>query len=392
MPVERQTVRFCHQLLQEYFAARQMRREDPAGLSTLWRLPWLESEMPVWHRPENNYDPLPSPPQTGWEETTILASVMRDGDPKPLLTSLLQINPILAGRCLLATSDPVEPGLRQAVIDKLLAAIGDAAVALRVRIAAGHILGSLGDPRTGEMINIPAGHFFMGEGREQHQASLPDYRIGKYPVTNAQYRSFIDAGGYNDKRWWTEAGWTEIGQKQKEPRFWQNARFNGPNQPAIGLSWYECVAFWHWLSAESGQFWRLPSEAEWEKAARGGDARLFPWGNEFDATRLNGRGPRNHQVCTTTPIGLYPSGISPFGLFDCVGNVWEWCATRWRKTYPYETTQDEWQGDYLQGMALRVLRGGSWYETKEATRCTHRFKFQPFGWNDRGGFRLVSSI
>ena len=160
-------------------------------------------------------------------------------------------------------------------------------------------------------------------------------------MTNVEYRRFIDAGGYRDKRWWTEAGWLEVGQKQDEPRFWQDARFDKPNQPVIGLSWYECVAYCRWLSAETGQFSRLPTEDEWEKGARGADGRVYPWGNELDPSRLNGRGPGDRQVCTSTPVGLYPTGVSPFGLFDCVGNVWEWCATRWKKPFPYDTKHDE---------------------------------------------------
>ena len=261
-----------------------------------------------------------------------------------------------------------------------------------MRIAAGSVLGLLGDPRLGEMVVIPAGRFFMGEGSELHELSLPDYQLGKYPVTNVEYRRFIDAGGYRDIRWWTEAGWLEIGQKQNEPRFWQDARFDNPNQPVIGLSWYECVAYCRWLSAETGQFIRLPTEAEWEKGARGADGRIFPWGNEFDPARLNGRGPGDRQVCASTPVGLFTTGVSPFGLFDCVGNVWEWCSSRWKKPFPYDTEHDEWQADYLQGQYLRVLRGGSWYYTQEVTRCTHRFNFEPHGWTDRGGCRLVSPV
>jgi formylglycine-generating enzyme required for sulfatase activity len=259
-----------------------------------------------------------------------------------------------------------------------------------VRIAAANVLGELGDPRPGEMAAIPAGEFLMGEGSEQHSLALSAYRIGRYPVTNLEYRRFIDAGGYHNKSWWTAAGWLEIGEKKSEPRFWRDGRFNKPNQPVIGLSWYECVAYCRWLTAETGRLWRLPTEAEWEKGARGTDGRLFPWGDEFDPYRLNGRGPRNFQVCTSTPVGIYPTGVSPFGLFDCVGNVWEWCATRWKKPYPYDAAQDEWHSDYLEGQNLRVLRGGSWYDTAEVTRTTHRFKFQPYGWNDRGGLRLVS--
>jgi formylglycine-generating enzyme required for sulfatase activity len=391
MPVDRLTVRFYHQLLQEYFAAHRMLKQDPANLAELWRWPWLETEMPLWARPASNYEPLPPPPSTGWEETTILAAGSAPKNDSQLIQTLLQINPILAGRCLFQGQAKVDPVIRQAVIDHLLSVIADPEVALRVRIAAGDVLGCIGDPRLGEMVVIPAGEFLMGEGQEQHELFLPDYKLGKYPVTNAEYERFIAAGGYQDKSLWTKAGWQEIGQKQNQPRFWQDARFNKPNQPAIGMSWYECVAYCRWLSAETGQLFRLPTEAEWEKGARGVDGRVYPWGNDFETNRLNAR-EGDQKVCTTTPVGIYPTGVSPFGLFDCAGNVWEWCATRWKKAFPYDVDQDEWQADYLEGQNLRVLRSGSWNYKAETTRCGYRFKFQPYGWTERGGYRVVSPV
>jgi formylglycine-generating enzyme required for sulfatase activity len=389
MPVDRSTVRFYHQLLQEYFAAHQMLKKDPDSLANLWRWPWLEADMPLWVRPENNFEPLPPPPSKGWEETTILAAGSAPENDNQLVQALLKINPVLAGRCLLQRQDRFDSAIRQAVIDLLLATVVNPEVALRVRIAAGDVLGCLDDPRLGEMVVISAGEFLMGEGAEQHQLFLPDYQSGKYPVTNAEYGQFIAAGGYQDKTWWTDAAWQEVGQKQNEPRYWQDDRFNKPNQPAIGLSWYECVAYSRWLSAETGQLYRLPTEAEWEKAARGVDGRVYPWGNEFEAIRLNAR-EGDQKVCTSTPVGIYPGGASPFGLFDCAGNVWEWCATRWKKHFPYNADQDEWQVDYLEGKNLRALRGGSWNYKAEVARCGYRFKFQPYGWTERGGFRLVA--
>jgi formylglycine-generating enzyme required for sulfatase activity len=368
-----------------------MLKKDPVKLADLWRWPWLEKEMPLWDRPENNYEPLPPPPSTGWEETTILAAGSASQNNKQLVHALLKINPVLAGRCLLQGQDRFDSLFQQVVIDHLLSVIANAEVALRVRIAAGEVLGCLGDPRVGEMVVIPEGEFFMGEGREQHALFLPDYQLGKYPVTNAEYGRFVEADGYQDNAWWTNAGWLEVGQKQNEPRYWQDARFNKPNQPAIGLSWYECVAYCRWLSEETGQIYRLPSEAEWEKGARGVDGRVYPWGNEFEESRLNAR-EGDQKVCTTTPVGMYPTGVSPFGLFDCAGNVWEWCATRWKKSFPYDACQDEWQADYLEGQNLRVLRSGSWNYKAEATRCGYRFKFQPYGWTERGGFRVVSPV
>lgn len=391
MPVDRQTVRFYHQLLQEYFAARQMLKRDPAALADFWRVPLLAEDMPSWPRPENNYEPLPPPPPTGWEQTTILAAAMAE-KADAFLRTVATVNPVLAGRCLLQGQAGSDANMRLTVVDALLAIIANPDADLRARIAAGTLLGDLGDPRIGEMVTIPAGQFLMGEGREQHALSLPAFRIGKFPVTNFEYRRFVEAGGYSERSYWTDAGWVEVGEQQKTPRFWKDARFNRPNQPVMGLSWYECVAFCRWMTRDTGMLWRLPTEAEWEKAARGTEGYLFPWGNAYDPARLNGRGPRDRQACTPTPVGLYPAGVGPFGLFDCVGNVWEWCATRWKKPFPYDSAQDEWHPDYLQGQNLRVLRGGSWYDTQDVTRCAHRFRFQPFGWNDRGGFRLVSPV
>jgi len=391
MPVDRRTMRFYHQLLQEYFAALQMLKRDPATLTELWRWPWLATEMPLWTRPKNNYEPLPPPPQTGWEETIILASGAAPEGDNQLIQALLQINPVLAGRCLMQAQQRVDSTTRQQVIKHLLSAISNPEVALRVRIAAGDVLGYLGDHRLGEMVDIRSGEFLMGEGEDQHKLYLYDYKIAKYPLTKLEYKRFIDSGGYQEKSWWTEAGWKEVGRQQNEPRYWQDARFAKPNYPVIGLSWYECVAYCRWLSAETGQLYRLPTEAEWEKGAAGIEGLMYPWGNEFDAGRLNSRAG-DQQVCSIVPVGIYPTGISPFGLFDCAGNVWEWCATRWKKFFPYDVSQDEWHDDYLEGPNLRVLRGGSWNYKAEVTRCGYRFKFQPYGWGDRGGCRLVAPV
>jgi formylglycine-generating enzyme required for sulfatase activity len=425
MPVDRGSVRFYHQLLQEYFAARELLKRvgppsifpsvatggkdhhpPPVGesrgggdLSHLWRWPWLETDMPLWQRPADNYDPLPPPPPTGWEETTILAAGLAPENDAQLIRALIEINPVLAGRCLHEGQARVDRAVRQAVIDELLATIARPEVALRVRIAAGEVLGYLGDPRLGdpplgELVTIPAGAFLMGEGEGQHKLYLPEYRIGKYPVTNAEFGRFVEAGGYQQKRWWTEAGWAE---KEKprweyepwtEPRSWRDGRFNQPNQPVVGISWYEAVAYCRWLSTDTGQPYRLPTEAEWEKAARGPDGRRYPWGHQFEAGCLNAR-QGTQWVHAATPVGIYPTGASPFGLFDCAGNVWEWCATEGGKPYPYDIGEDEWQLDYLNGINVRVLRGGSWYSNPHDVRCVGRSRDNPDNGDDSGGCRVA---
>jgi formylglycine-generating enzyme required for sulfatase activity len=405
MPVDRSTVRFYHQLLQEYFAARAMLNRGPGSLADKWRWDWLETDMPPVGQ-HGDFDPLPPPPPTGWEETTILAAGLAAENDDQLVRALIQVNPVLAGRCLHEGQAKVDKAVRGAVIRSLLLAIADAEVALRVRISAGEVLGYLGDPRLGEMVLVPTGEFVMGDDKSnyddeepQHQLYLPAYRLGKYPVTNAEYGRFVEAGGYQEKRWWTVSGWAEKEQPRyeeepwKEPRYWQDSRFNLPNRPVVGVSWCECVAYCRWLSAESGLVYRLPSEAEWEKGARGTDGRRYPWEGEFEASRLNAM-EGEQGVWATTPVGVYPSGESPFGALDCAGNVWEWCATKWGKAYPYDTAEDEWSEAYLEGDDVRVLRGGSWSSVQVFTRCADRGRRDPDSSRGRGdhGFRLVSPI
>jgi formylglycine-generating enzyme required for sulfatase activity/DNA-binding winged helix-turn-helix (wHTH) protein len=385
---DRRTVRFQHQLLQEFFAAKEMLKQDPEKLSSLWQWPSRDGEMLDWRRPENNFEPLPGPSQTGWEETTILAAELAEPAPSRMIQALSDVNPALAARCVLSVRGRIDLSIVRQIREQLLSLIGDSGIALRARIAAGEALGFLGDPRPGELITIPAGPFLMGEGRESHEVQLPEFKIGKYPVTNAEYSEFIDAGAYKERSYWTQSGWMEVAQEFDQPRFWQERRFNKPNYPVIGLSWYECVAYCRWLSSRTGRTYRLPTEAEWEKAARGVNGQTYPWGKTFDHSRLNAReGPQ--KVYCSTPVGIYASGASPFGLLDCAGNCWEWCATRWRKPFPYDASQNEWTEDYLEGQNLRALRGGSWNYESEVMKCAYRFRFQPFGWNDRGGFRLV---
>ncbi len=233
----------------------------------------------------------------------------------------------------------------------------------------------------------------MVDAREApyHKLDLPEYVIGKYPVTNAEFARFVEAGGYQEKGWWTEAGWQEKEARNwAAARYWQDPRYNKPNQPVVGVSWYEAVAYCRWLSADRGETYRLPTEAEWEKAARGVDGNLFVWGNKFEASRLNVL-EGEQQVMATTPVGIYPDGRSPFGVFDCAGNVWEWCTTKAFKPYPYDREEDEWSSEYLKGTDDRILRGGCWNNYQGYTRCAYRAWFLIDNRDSRYGFRVVSA-
>jgi formylglycine-generating enzyme required for sulfatase activity len=271
-----------------------------------------------------------------------------------------------------------------------------------VRIAAGDVLGYLGDPRVGELVDARAGAFTMGDSREddekpQHVLSLPDYRIGRYPVTISEFSGFMQDGGYEEMRWWTEAG---LAVKRREdwtqPRWWDDSRFNRPNQPVVGVSWYECLAYCNWKRATTKAPCRLPSEAEWEKAARDPDGLPYPWGKKFDASRLNSF-EGGQVVWSTTPVGVFPAGVSPIGCLDMAGNVWEWTSSLWGEDwgkpdfkYPYQPgdgREDLNAGD----TSRRVLRGGSWLDDRLGARCSCRSGFYPDYRSVFIGFRVVVS-
>ncbi|MCP4146359.1 MAG: formylglycine-generating enzyme family protein, partial [bacterium] len=129
----------------------------------------------------------------------------------------------------------------------------------------------------------------------------------------------------------------------------------------------------------------------WEKAARGVDGRNYPWGNQFEAGRLNAREGKQ-VVRTTTPVGIYPTGTSPFGIFDCAGNVWEWNSTVWKaEAYPFKI-QPEWTAEYLNRTGFaRVLRGGSWYHGRDFARCSYRNSHFPRYRLLNYGFRVLAA-
>lgn len=185
------------------------------------------------------------------------------------------------------------------------------------------------DPRDGAlMVQIPEGPFRMGlpEGdlfAEPHE--LPEREIvlsafwmDVHPVTNGRYLQFISAGGYEDSQWWCPDGWEWL-QKQplRQPAMWESPGWDGPEQPVAGVSWYEADAYARWAGK------RLPSDAEWEKAARGTDGRRYPWGDEWPG---DDRANYDNRLGRTSPVGLYPDGISPYGCHDMAGNVNNWTA------------------------------------------------------------------
>lgn len=251
-----------------------------------------------------------------------------------------------------------------------------------------------------ELIYIPSGEFFLGDNRlpdsaPQERLDLPAYQVGRYPVTNAQFSEFIAAGGYAHAGWWTEMGWKWHDSRDSErPAFWGEPPFSGADQPVVGVTWYEAVAFCRWLGEREGKAYRLPSEAEWEKAARGaGDAREFPWGDGYAPGHAN---TAELGLGRTTPVDAFPGGASPFGVWDLAGNVFEWTASKWGKnwqelTFPYPY-RDESERNDPGGSWARVMRGGSWYNSYAEARCARRSRYLPGSRGSNIGFRVARSV
>jgi formylglycine-generating enzyme required for sulfatase activity len=208
------------------------------------------------------------------------------------------------------------------------------------------------------MVKVPAGKFLYGEDKEEKE--LGDFYIDLYPVTNAEYKAFVDATGQPEPASWRDHTWP----KGKE------------NHPVVEINWKSAAAYAAWAGK------RLPTDEEWEKAARGTDGRTWPWGDEWDIKKAN--------VFSgdTTPVGQYsPAGDSPFGAADMAGNVWEWCASAYA-AYPY---QDSDGRNNPNGTDVRVVRGGSWHDLRNDLRCANRFRFAPSDRLINVGFRCAST-
>lgn len=239
------------------------------------------------------------------------------------------------------------------------------------------------------MILIPAGEFLMGTSdteaqrlikaygkdyeqyvrceQPQHTAYLDAFYISRYPVTNAEYKKFVDAA------------------RGKLPQHWQNGKIpNGKeNHPVVNVDWDHAVAYCKWVEG------RLPTEAEWEKAASWDNAsktkRIYPWGDTFDKNKCNSS---ESGIGDTTTIGQYSSqGDSAYGVGDMAGNVWEWCADWFDENYyknsPRENPQSAASGQY------RVVRGGSYNDGSSGVRCARRDRHYANNWLRLNGFRVV---
>jgi len=230
------------------------------------------------------------------------------------------------------------------------------------------------------MIRVPSGEFLMGSSEEDihwaaktffsesldfyieetpaHRVHLKAFEIDRHEVTVGEYQAFMKDTGH------------------PAPRFMDDPKLNQTDQPVVGVNWQDAAGYCEWAGK------RLPSEAEWEKAARGTDGRYYPWGNDPDPTRTNVRGKKDGYRYTA-PVGAFPSNASPYGVLDMAGNVWEWAAD-WFQPYPGNTTPSD-----LYGKTFKVMRGGSWFSNMDLARTAVRGKLPPDQRQHYIGFRCA---
>jgi len=235
-----------------------------------------------------------------------------------------------------------------------------------------------------ELVLIPAGPFLMGsdpakdpaawdDEQPLHNLFLPDGYLSRTPVTNDQYRAFVRS---TDRR---------------PPGHWPSGRPRHGQHPVVHVTWHDAVAYCRWLAGATGRPYRLPSEAEWEKGARGTAGRIYPWGDQWDAACCNARPGGEHRP---TPVGAYAGGASPYGLLDMAGNVWEWTRSRWGEGWrkpdfrylyqPSDGREDPSAGNHV----LVVVRGGAFDNLPPLQRCAARGRMYPLLASKYVGFRV----
>nr|BAL53191.1 signal transduction protein [uncultured Chloroflexota bacterium] len=310
---------------------------------------------------------------------------------------------LLAGEAVLDTwPGGVPPRTRETVIQALIPLMQNANVRPSLRRRAGLILGRLGwRPADLErFVEVPPGEFLFGRKKEPRRIPYR-YWIARYPVSNLQFARFVQSGGYQRREFWSEAGWEwrtgkydtahiEVlerdwlehrpPQQRNLPYYWHHPELGNPICPVVGINWYEAEAYCRWLTTQiisipPGYVVRLPTEEEWERAARGTEGWEYPWGEEFQRTAANTweSAPESSSgLGGTTPVCTYPQGVSPVGAWDMSGNVWEWINAWYDEEHRY-----------------RVVRGGSWIGYQWFARTSFCNWSIPLTFNDDLGFRPV---
>jgi formylglycine-generating enzyme required for sulfatase activity len=241
------------------------------------------------------------------------------------------------------------------------------------------------DDRGVPQVWVSAGCFMMGnapgynvraEECPEHEVCITNgFWLDQYPVTNAAYMEFVENGGYKNRQLWSNSGWQWLTVNNiKSPGNYPG--HDDPVQPRVGVSWYEADAYARWRGG------RLPTEAEWEFAARGPDSLKYPWGNTYEEGRANVRARR------IKPVNAFPDNRSWIDAFDLIGNVWEWVADWYDEAYYREDVKNDPPGPATG--KTRVMRGGSWRHDQNSARCAARRQDAPLTRDDYIGFRIVT--
>jgi formylglycine-generating enzyme required for sulfatase activity len=240
-----------------------------------------------------------------------------------------------------------------------------------------------------DLVEIPGGEFQYGHEDESdnppQKLTLPIFHISRYPVTYAQFQSFLDdPEGFADPRWFDGLAASDDERRMNEQ--W----FKFTNHPRETVNWYQAMAFCRWLSWRMGGEYdlkkvadwavRLPTEFEWEKAARGTDSRIYPYKGDYDARKGN---TGDTGIGQTSAVGAFPNGASPYGVMDMSGNVWEWCLSAYKKP-AIDVRKENVRTDNS-----RVLRGGSWFGVHVVARAVYRDDSRPAVRYSVIGFRVV---
>ena len=378
---------FAHLTFQEYLAARVLAEREDALAYSLKILPdpwWREVLLLEAGYLSNlgkrrvttliqailNVDPGTEPEPH--HHLLLAAECLFDVGPACIEGNLLET---ARARLKKQADAPIKKGDKPSLLSKL------SAMNALARIESGKIVSQFwktpwGEP---EWITIPGGEFWMGgdgqyEDELVHKLSLPEYQIARVPVTNAQYALYVQ----------------DI--KVQPPEHWRGGQVppGRENHPVVSINWNDALAYCGWLSEKTGKNVTLPSEAEWEKAARGDkDKRAYPWGDNWRELHCNSN---ELGLGETTPVGLFLNGASPYGCLDMSGNVWEWTRTIWDDKFKYPYKIDDGR-ENLEARSNRVLRGGAFNNRSDFARCAFRFGYLPSDRYAYVGFRvLVGSV
>lgn len=233
-----------------------------------------------------------------------------------------------------------------------------------------------------EWCEIPAGRVEIRVRAADNQEikrtiEIPTFKISRYPITNAQYRFFVDDPlGYANPKWWqfstSAQAWRAKNPEPAQPTF------KGDERPRERVNWYDAMAFCNWLSIRADLKVSLPSEAQWIRAARGDDQRKFPWGDQYDSQRCN---TSESEIRMTTLVMRYTNGVSPFGVYDMAGNVWEWCLDSSAEGSPNGSDTNN---------SKRLVHGGSFISPQQRAEIGFRYYLDPQNFHSTIGFRVVA--